>query len=120
MSVTWMSMALVVMVTVSVMTMIIVILAVSVSCNGDRGGVGGGRANKGDDKGRNGAHRSENRQGNGIAVELNSDHELVATEDYSVETVTHFLCQYILLSKRGLVLNGSLDLLYCKIVFLEL
>ena len=86
-SVMWMSMALLVMVTASVMTMIMVILVVSVSCNGDRGGVGGGRANKGDDKDRNGAHRSENREGNGIAVELNSDHELVATEDYSLETV---------------------------------
>ena len=50
-------------------------------CNGDCGHV-----NKGDDKGRNGAHRSENSEGNGIAVELNSDHELVTTEDYSEET----------------------------------
>ena len=31
----------------------------------------------GDDKGRNGAHRSENREGNGIAVELNSELETV-------------------------------------------
>ena len=56
-------------------------------CNGDRGGVGGGHVNKGDDKGRNGAHRSENSDGNGIAVELDSDHGLVATEDYPEETV---------------------------------
>ena len=35
-------------------------------CNGDLGGGGGGgHVNKGDDKGRNGAHRSENSDGNG-------------------------------------------------------
>ena len=34
-------------------------------CNDDRGGVGGSHVNKGDDKGRNGAHRSENSDGNG-------------------------------------------------------
>mgnify|MGYP000173400624 CR=1 FL=1 len=58
--------------------------------NGDRGGVEGGLVNKGDDKGRNGAYLSENRHcdGNGIAVELDSDHELVATaEDRSEETI---------------------------------
>ena len=56
-------------------------------CNSDRGGVGGGHVNKGGDKGRNIAHRSENSDGNGIAVELYGDHELAATEDYSEETV---------------------------------
>ena len=54
-------------------------------CNGDRGGVGGGHVDKGDDKGRNGALRSENSVANGIVAELNSDHELVATENYSEE-----------------------------------
>lgn len=53
------------------------------TCNGGCGGVGGGHLNKGDDKGRNGARRSENSNGNGKAVELDSDHELVAAEDYS-------------------------------------
>ena len=38
-------------------------------------------------KDRNGAHRSENSDGNGIAVDFDSDHERVATEDYSEETV---------------------------------
>lgn len=60
---------------------------ISESCKAYRGGVGGGHVNKGDDKGRNGAHRSENSDGDGIAVKLDSDHELVATEDYSEETV---------------------------------
>ena len=58
--------------------------------NGDRGGVEGGLVNKGDDKGRTGAYLSENSHcdGNGIAVELDSDHELVATaEDRSEETI---------------------------------
>ena len=58
--------------------------------NGDRGGVEDGLVNKGDDKGRNGAYLSENSHGdgNGIAVELDSDHELVATaEDRSEETI---------------------------------
>ena len=37
---------------------------------------------------RNGAYLSENSDGNGIAVELDSDHELVATaEDCSEETI---------------------------------
>lgn len=57
------------------------------SCNAYRGGVGGGHVNKGDDKGRNGTQRSENSDGDGIAVKLDSDHELAATEDYSEETV---------------------------------
>ena len=52
-------------------------------CNGDRGS----HVNKGDDKGRNGAHLSENSDGNGVAMELDNDHELVATENYSEETV---------------------------------
>ena len=58
--------------------------------NGDRGGVEGGLVNKGDDKSRNGAYLSENGHcdGNGIAMELDSDHELVATaEDRSEETI---------------------------------
>lgn len=38
---------------------------------------------------RNGAYLSENTDGNGIAVELDSDHELVATaEDRSEETIS--------------------------------
>ena len=56
--------------------------------NSDRGGVEGGLLKKGDDKVRNGAYLSENSDGNGIAVELDSDHELVATaEDRSEETI---------------------------------
>ena len=84
-------------------------------CNGDRGGVGGGHVNKGNDKGRNGVNRSENSNGNGIAVELDSDHELVDTEDYSEATVlvsnTFPLSVHVNI-KEGLVLNGSL--LHCK------
>lgn len=91
------------------------------SCNGDRGGVGGSHVNKGDDKGRNGDHRSENRDGDGTAVKRDSDHELVATEDYSEETVlvsnTFPLSVHLINKERSGTQRQSFAL---QIFFLEL
>ena len=84
-------------------------------CNGDLGGGGGGgHVNKGDDKGRSGTHRSENSDGNGVALELDSDHEHVITEDYSQETLfvsnTYPLSVHLIIKERSGTQRQSLAL----------